>query len=97
MGVVNEPNERQILGAKIRFEEERYVKEHRKPLAGGWEVPSQKEIYAHLATVFEMAPHEVSRYLTYTRYCSHDWSTGACSQCPDPGIGNGARGKACQV
>jgi len=82
---MSKPNERQVLGAKIRAEAERYVKERRKPFAGGWSGPSQKEVQAHLATVLRMDPQEVSRYLTWSRYCTHAWSDGACPQCPDPG------------
>lgn len=77
-----EVTENQILGAKIRAEEERWVKKHRKPLGGGWLLPPTEEKYAHLSNMFNMPPHVIRRYMTYTRYCDHPWSAGACPKCP---------------
>lgn len=82
------PTERQILGAKIRAANDAYVKARRKPCAGGYEVPSNQDRYRYLAKKFGMAPHEISHYFTFTRYCEHPWSKGACNDCPDVGPRN---------
>ena len=75
---------RQVLGARIRAERERYVKRLRKPYPeGGWIVPSQEKVHKHLSNKFGLDVEEVRSYLTYSRSCSHPWSEGACEQCPD--------------
>lgn len=78
------PTEQQILGAKIRAEAEAFDLKHRKPWmrGGGWIVPSTQERNEHLSRVFGLHPREFSRYMTYSRYCTHKWSEGACDDCP---------------
>lgn len=78
------PTPRQILGALVRAEEERWTKKHRKPYqkGGGWLVPPRAERDAHLGKMFGLSPHEISQFFTYSRYCTHAWSDGACAQCP---------------
>lgn len=78
-----EPTERQVLGAKIRAAEEAFVLKHRKPCAGGFNVPSRKAVYGHLAKMFQMSSVEVSYFLSYSRSCTHKWSEGACVGCPE--------------
>ena len=80
---MKKPTGAQVLAAKIRHEAEKFVEEHRVKCRGGWSVPSNKEIYAHLEETFGIPAHEVSRYLTYARYCTHPW-TRACPECPVP-------------
>lgn len=77
------PTERQILGAKIRAENERYVLKNRKPYRGGYEVPGRQKISAHLAKTFRMPAEKVSYFLTWSRSCTHPWSAGACDACPE--------------
>jgi len=77
------PSNRQIFGAKIRAEEEKYYLKHRKLCDGGYLVPSHKEKLNHLAKKFVLTPVEISYFLTYSRKCTHSWSTGACDACPD--------------
>jgi hypothetical protein len=74
--------ERQIVGAKIRAADEEYINKHRKPLGGGYEVPSNKERYEYLAKKFGLPVTEISYFMTYSRQCTHPWSAGACPQCP---------------
>jgi hypothetical protein len=76
------PTSNQILGARIRAEQERYWAQHRKPYMGGYTGPSREVTLAHLSRVFGLTPHEVSGHLTYSRQCTHPWSDGACEQCP---------------
>ena len=74
--------EDQILGCKVRAEEERYVNARRKPLAGGFEVPPRSQVREHLSGVFGLSAVELSYYFTFTRTCRHPWSAGACPLCP---------------
>ncbi len=76
------PTERQILGAKIRAEAERYVNQHRRPCQGGHEVPSNEERNAAVGKKFGLSALDVSYFMTYSRYCAHPWSKGACDKCP---------------
>lgn len=76
------PSEKQILGAKIRAEEEAFYLANRKPYKGGWDIPPATEKLAHLSRIFEMPPHEISYFLTWSRSCTHKWSDGACIECP---------------
>jgi len=76
------PTPSQTLGAQIRAEEERWTKTHRKPYKGGWLIPPKAERDMHLSQMFGLTPHEVSLFLTYSRYCTHRWSDGACVRCP---------------
>lgn len=77
------PNAHQILGAKIRAAEEAFVKKHRRKYGGGWEIPSREDTYAYLSKLFGLPPHEISYFFTYSCYCDHPWSAGACPDCPD--------------
>lgn len=74
--------ENQVLGAQIRAEEEFYVLKRRKAYKGGWLVPSRGQVYTHLSEMFGLSKHEISRYLTYSRSCTHPWKDGACLKCP---------------
>ena len=75
--------EKQVLGAKIRAEQEAYVLKHRKPYkGGGWTVPERKQVYAHLSKIFGLPSYEISYYFTYTSTCTHPWKDGACPECP---------------
>lgn len=77
------PTARQVLGAQIRAEQERWEKKHRVPCKGGYEIPPRAERYAHLAKTFNMTPVEVSYFLTWSRSCTHTWESGACDDCPE--------------
>jgi hypothetical protein len=77
------PTERQILGAKIRAEREKYELKHRRRKDGEWCFPERSKIYAHLAKTFGISKTEVSYFMTYSRYCTHSWASGACDKCPD--------------
>jgi hypothetical protein len=78
------PTERQILGAKVRAEAEKYEAKNRKKVREGWELPAGywKKRDAHLAQKFNLDPREASRFLTWSRSCTHSWSEGACHLCP---------------
>lgn len=77
------PNERQILGAKIRAEAECFYIKKRRPYQGGYLVPPKEDLYNHLAKIFKRTPLDISYYMTYSRSCTHPWSDGACPDCPD--------------
>ncbi len=83
------PSPRQVFGCKVRAAREAYEHQHRNPLGGGWELPSREETYAYLAaefgptTEFGLSTHELSLFFTYSRACTHPWSAGACSKCPE--------------
>jgi hypothetical protein len=77
------PTEGQILRAKIMAAGEAYEKKHRKPLAGGFSVPSRDKTYNYLSKMFGLPTHEISRFMTYARSCTHEWSEGACERCPE--------------
>lgn len=81
---MKEPTEAQILGARVRAARDSYELEHRKPYGGGWEIPPNKEVYAHLSRMFGLTPVEVSYFMTYSRSCTHEWAEGACYLCPTP-------------
>ena len=49
----------------------------------GYLVPSRKDTYKYLSKLFGMPTHEVSYFFTYSRFCEHPWSAGACDDCPD--------------
>lgn len=79
------PTERQILGAKVRAEAEKYEAKNRKKVrGGGWELPAgyREKRNEHLARKFNLDPHEARRFLTWSRSCTHSWSEGACHLCP---------------
>lgn len=76
------PTERQILGAKIRAASEDFERAHRKPYRGGFEIPNREQRLRHLSGLFEIPPHEISIFLTWSRTCTHPWSSGACEKCP---------------
>jgi hypothetical protein len=80
------PTPLQVLAAQIRAAREAYEKANRKRCGGGWEVPSNKENYDHLAGIFGLTPVEVSYFFTYSRICHHTWKSGACHLCPVPAI-----------
>jgi len=77
--------ERQVLGAKIRAEKEKYEAKVRRRVSGGWEFAKghRERLYAHLAKKFGMDPNDVQYFLTWSRSCDHPWSAGACPMCPD--------------
>ena len=77
------PSPRQVLGCKVRAAAEAYEHQRRKPLGGGWEVPSREETYAYLTAEFGLSAHELSPFFTYSRTCTHPWSAGACPKCPE--------------
>ena len=79
------PTERQILGAKVRAEAEKYKAKHRKKVPGGWEFPVgyDERRNAHLARKFDLPVHEIPYFMTWSRSCTHPWSEGACHLCPD--------------
>lgn len=52
------PSPRQILGCKVRAAREAYEHARRKPLGGGWEVPSREETYAYLAAEFGLSARD---------------------------------------
>ena len=85
---MSEPSPRQVLGCKVRAAAEAYEHQRRKPLGGGWELPSRQETYAYLTaefgptTEFGLSTHELSLFFTYSRACTHPWSAGACPKCP---------------
>jgi hypothetical protein len=76
------PTERQILGAKIRAEKDRYVRKHQKPHMGGYLVPENAEVDEHLAKKFGLPTLEIRYFMTWSRRCDHPWSAGACDDCP---------------
>jgi hypothetical protein len=79
------PTSGQILAAKVRAARESFIKKHRKPLAGGYEIPPTAEIYDSLAEEFPAIPRQnFSFFFTYSRTCTHTWAEGVCSKCPVP-------------
>ena len=80
----DQPTERQVLGAKIRAAAEEWEEKHRQKFhAGGWILPPMEVRNGHLASRFGMTPREISRFMTWSRNCTHPWSEGACPRCPE--------------
>ena len=81
----NQPTERQVFGAKVRDEAEKYEAKHRRRVSGGWELPAGffERRDAHLARKFGLDLYEARRFLTWSRNCTHPWSEGACYLCPE--------------
>ncbi len=77
------PSPRQVLGCKVRAAREAYEHARRKPLGGGWELPSREETYAYLTAEFGLSARELSPFFTYACACTHPWSAGACPKCPE--------------
>lgn len=77
------PTAKQILGAQIRAAGEDFINKRKKPKSGGFSVPFNKDKYKHLAEMFGMSPVDVSYFFTFSRYCDHEWSEGACDKCPE--------------
>ena len=83
---MSEASPRQVLGCAVRAATEAYEHARRKPLGGGWEVPSREETYAYLTAEFAefgLSAHELSLFFTYSRACTHPWNAGACPKCPE--------------
>lgn len=53
----------------------------RKPYLGGFLTP-MVDIRDTVAEKFGIPQHTLFSYLTYSRACTHPWSSGACSKCP---------------
>ena len=83
------PNAAQVFAAKVRAAAEEYKRQRRKPMGGGYVVPPSEEVNTYLSEQFGIAPADVSFFFTYSRYCNHKWSEGACDQCPFPATYNG--------
>ena len=80
------PTAGQILAAQVRAAREAYDRKHRKPVTGGWEMPSREQVYKHLSKKFNLTSWELSFFFTYSRSCTHEWNEGACHLCPVPSI-----------
>jgi hypothetical protein len=71
--------------ANVRAYKEKLEAKHSRPYAGGREILiSSEEVHKQISDKFGIVPsHEVSRYFTYSRSCTHPWSAGACKDCPE--------------
>lgn len=79
---MNKATTSQILAAKVRAAVEAYYKKHRKPCGGGFLLPDKKKTYSEVAKMCSVSEIAVGFCMTYSRYCEHPWSEGACSKCP---------------
>jgi hypothetical protein len=77
------PSPKQVLFVRVRRALELYERRHRQRCGGGWKVPSDDEVYAHLSALFGLTRQELSLFMTYSRQCTHPWRAGACSRCPE--------------
>jgi len=79
---MKKPTHSQILAAKVRAAVDAYVKKHRKPHMGGYLVPNRDTIYSAVSKKLGVRKEAISVCMSYSRYCDHPWSRGACSECP---------------
>lgn len=76
------PNELQVRAANIRAEVEAYYDKHKKPYGGGFVVPDKETVYSAVASKLGESVRAVEFCMTYSRSCTHEWSEGACPDCP---------------
>lgn len=81
------PSPIQIVGAQIRHEVERFELSHRRRVSDGvYELSVDREnYYSDIGEKYGMSWIDVTYFMTYSRYCSHSWSNGACDDCPEVG------------
>jgi len=82
---VKEVTPLQILGAEIRAAREAWELKHRKrggKNEGWWILPPSEKRYKYLSKKFGLTPYQLKFFFTYARSCTHEWSEGACPDCP---------------